>query len=71
MISWLVWYKRLNALGNIRNQFIAAYMMKYLYPSELKPVGVASTTVKLKSHVEVVESAVIGVRTLNGAISDE
>jgi hypothetical protein len=46
-------------------------MMKYLYPSELKPVGVASTTVKLKSHVEVVESAVIGVRTLNGAISDE
>jgi hypothetical protein len=63
--------KRSNALGSMRSQFIAAYMMKYLNPSELNPVGVASTTVKVNSHVEVVENAVIGVRTLRGAISDE
>ena len=45
-------------------------MMKYLYPKLVKPTGVISATTKLKTHVEHVLSAVIGVRTLRGAISE-
>lgn len=58
-----------NSHGVINNKLIQAQMMKYLYLSVAKPIGVISATKKLKAHAVPVDIEVMGTRILSGAIS--